>query len=76
MAKLEMRIGPCGGGDVQFGLQGNTVSVYLRKFQLCMSAFQDERYGRGNRVHNAQGGKNEGQFRCTVCGMGRGIVRP
>lgn len=76
MAKLEQKIGSCGGGEVSFGLQGNSVSVYSRKFMLCVSSFQDERYGPRQRLHNAQGGKNEGRFRCTVCGMGTGVVRP
>ena len=30
--------------------------------------FQDERYGKNMRVHNKQGGKGGGKFRCTVCG--------
>ena len=76
MAKLDQVVQRCGGGEVAFGLQGNSVSVYKREFQLCVSPFQDQRYGPGQRVHNPQGGKNEGAFRCTVCGMGKGIVRP
>lgn len=30
--------------------------------------YQNEKYGKGVRVHNPQGGKNRGKFRCTVCG--------
>lgn len=34
----------------------------------CVSAYQDTKYGRGQRVHNlSQGGKKTGS-RCTVCG--------
>ena len=34
----------------------------------CKSEFQDERYGKGKRVHN-QTTKNNGRtYRCTVCG--------
>lgn len=29
--------------------------------------YQNEKYGKGNRVHNPQGGKNRGKYRCTVC---------
>lgn len=31
----------------------------------CKHAYQDERYGAGNRVHNPRKG---GIFACTVCG--------
>ncbi len=34
----------------------------------CKNDFQDERYGKGNRLHNERGGKNRGSYRCTVCG--------
>lgn len=34
----------------------------------CASAYQDERYGRGNRVHNVGGGKGSRSYACTVCG--------
>jgi len=38
----------------------------------CVSKFQDQRYGKGKRVHNrmTKGGKKE-LARCTVCGMAR-----
>ena len=29
--------------------------------------YQDEKHGKGKRVHNACGGKNRGKIRCTVC---------
>lgn len=38
----------------------------------CRNVFQDARYGDGRRLHNARGGKYEGQYRCTVCGAIRG----
>jgi len=37
----------------------------------CASTFQDARYGKGRRVHNALGkdrSGNAGGTRCTVCG--------
>lgn len=36
----------------------------------CESEFQDDRYGKGKRVHNKCQGKNKhlGHYRCTVCG--------
>ena len=35
----------------------------------CVHAFQDERYGKGNRVMNLTQVKPEGTvYRCTVCG--------
>jgi len=36
----------------------------------CVHAFQDERYGKGNRVHNKtkKGTPDKPQYRCTVCG--------
>lgn len=74
--KLDQKIMPCSGGMVAFGLTGMDNTVYRRAFMGCHSEFQDELYGKGNRVHNAQGGKNEGSFRCTVCGNGKGVVRP
>ena len=39
----------------------------------CKHEFQDERYGRGMRVHNpcSDGGPKHGQARCTVCGAYR-----
>ena len=33
----------------------------------CESKFQDEKYGKGMRIHNERAGKNGG-YRCTVCG--------
>ncbi len=68
-------IKPCKGGQVRFGLSGNDSSVYATKFVACISPYQDEKYGIGLRVHNLQSGKNAGSSRCTVCGMGKGIVR-
>ena len=32
---------------------------------ICKNEFQDEKYGKGMRVHNE---KKDGTFRCTVCG--------
>lgn len=36
----------------------------------CAHAFQDERYGKGNRVHNGMKKDGTGKcgHRCTVCG--------
>lgn len=34
----------------------------------CNSTFQDERYGKGKRVHNRATGAKNGDWRCTVCG--------
>lgn len=35
----------------------------------CKSEFQDQRYGKGMRVHNeGKGGVGFDDFRCTVCG--------
>lgn len=73
--KKEQLIRHCGGGNVQFGLTGQGVSVYSTKFQMCISPYQDARYGPGMRLHNPSG-KTEGKPRCTVCGCGNGIVRP
>ena len=39
----------------------------------CISQYQDAKYGKGYRVYNPQGGKNEGKARCTVCGESRFI---
>lgn len=36
---------------------------------VCKHEFQDERYGRGMRVHNPCKQENSTAFRCTVCGM-------
>lgn len=36
----------------------------------CQSKYQDEKYGKGNRLHNVKGdgqGKPNG-LRCTICG--------
>ena len=32
----------------------------------CEHEYQDERYGKGKRLHN-QGGKESNLWRCTVC---------
>lgn len=37
----------------------------------CQSAFQDEVYGKGNRVWNPTG-KDATGYRCTVCGATTG----
>ena len=37
----------------------------------CESKYQDERYGKGLRVHNLCGAKNKDKARCTVCGRER-----
>ena len=66
----------CNGGIVAFGARGEENCVYARRFCACISPYQDEKYGKGFRVHNKQGGKNLGDSRCTVCGFGRGPVRP
>ena len=35
----------------------------------CVSKFQDEKYGKGNRVHNPMQKKSTKiTYRCTVCG--------
>ncbi len=41
----------------------------------CKHEFQDERYGRGMRVHNpcSDKGPRSGQATCTVCGVARYI---
>jgi len=49
--------------------QGKATGFTLLLGCNCQHAFQDERYGRGIRVHNAA---KEGNCRCTVCGR----VRP
>jgi hypothetical protein len=34
----------------------------------CEHVFQDQKYGKGNRVHNkAKGPNNSVEWRCTVC---------
>lgn len=76
MAKLAQAIKRCGGGMVQFGLTGQGSSVYQSKFQMCISPWQDERYGVGMRLHNPCGKEDKGFYRCTVCGSGHGVVRP
>ena len=73
--KPEQTVKHCGGGNVQFGVTGQSLTVYATKFQLCISPFQDAHYGKGQRLHNGSG-KEEGHPRCTVCGFGNGIVRP
>lgn len=38
----------------------------------CRSAFQDSEYGRSKRVFNeGAGGRGEGLWHCTVCGISR-----
>lgn len=77
MAKHEQVIKHCGGGTVQFGIQGQGVSVYLTRFQMCVSTFQDALYGAGRRLFNAcVKDRDVKGYRCTVCGAGHGIVRP
>lgn len=34
----------------------------------CQHDYQDQRYGQGKRVCNRTAGKQNVQFRCTVCG--------
>jgi len=34
----------------------------------CVSQYQDDRYGKSNRVHNVGGSKGKEKLRCTVCG--------
>jgi len=72
--KQESIVKRCGGGQVQFGITGMATTVYMTKFQLCVSPFQDARYGQGMRLHT-ESGKYPGRYRCTVCGFGNGIVR-
>ncbi len=33
----------------------------------CKHPFQDERYGKGNRVHNFAGKGDKKAWKCTVC---------
>lgn len=40
----------------------------------CESKFQDERYGKGMRVHNECASK-DGKYRCTVCGKEKETTR-
>ena len=42
------------------------MSHTLIKPCTCVSAYQDQKYGPGNRVHNAT--KDNKRYRCTVCG--------
>jgi hypothetical protein len=65
----------CFGGTVQFGMTGNGNTVYAVKKQLCISSFQDTRYGKNMRVHTVAQ-KDASKKRCTVCGYGNGVVRP
>ncbi len=39
----------------------------------CKSKYQDEKYGKGNRVHNpkVKGSNGNQEYRCTVCGTVR-----
>jgi hypothetical protein len=71
--RLQQEIRPCRGGFVVFGSHSG---VFWQKSVTCTSPFQDARYGPGMRLHNPQGGKNEGHYRCTVCGNGQGPCRP
>lgn len=71
--KLAQEIKPCRGGLVVFGSHSGS---FYQKHMNCVSPFQDALYGPGNRVHNPQGAKNKGHFRCTVCGNGHGMCRP
>lgn len=75
MSKLDQVIKRCGGGNVNFGLTGQSPSIYSSKFMLCVSAFQDQRYGAGMRVHNPCNKDGKIGYRCTVCGAGNGICR-
>lgn len=36
--------------------------------QNCKSEYQDQKYGKGKRVHNTSGGVNKKTSKCTVCG--------
>lgn len=81
--KLEQKVMPCRGGIIRFGMTGMGNTQYAERFSSCESPFQDEKYGKGMRLHNAQGshGSNSGKkaignYRCTVCGNGYGMVRP
>lgn len=38
----------------------------------CASAYQDQRYGAGRRVHNVGGGDSGATYSCTVCGTTKG----
>lgn len=40
----------------------------LVKACVCTSKYQDERYGKGNRLHNLS---KDGASRCTQCGRGK-----
>jgi len=75
MANPSSVVKPCHGGEVAFGLTGQAISIYARKHVLCISEFQDARYGKGNRLHTLNVNK-PGNPRCTVCGFGNGVVRP
>jgi len=76
MARRECIVRRCGGGQVQFGLTGQSASVYATKHQMCISPDQDARFGPQMRLHNPCGAEDKGFFRCTVCGGGHGICRP
>ena len=43
------------------------------KFCTCENKYQDEKYGKNQRVHNAYN-KEGGGYRCTVCGKDKGGV--
>jgi hypothetical protein len=71
---MSVEVKNCNGGQVQFGVTGNVVTVYATKHVTCVSAFQDAKYGKGKRLHTVNG--KDGRTRCTVCGFGNGVIRP
>lgn len=86
MDALGSVVKPCrGGAPVTMGShsgvfqnhnsKGDPTGPWIRVI-ACESAYQDEKYGKGNRLHCLQGGKNAGSARCTVCGKGSGPMRP
>jgi hypothetical protein len=53
--------------------QHNRRKTMLKKckcedYRTDAAKYQNEKYGKGVRVHNPLGGKNRGNCRCTVCG--------
>ena len=49
-----------------------TIRGTARKACSCRSPFQDERYGKGIRLHNRTArGMSNTEWRCTVCGKER-----
>jgi hypothetical protein len=76
-ANMAVEIKRCNGGEVAFGINGQSTGIYARKRMTCTSAYQDAKYGLNMRVHNRQvKDRKEVGSRCTVCGSGNGIVRP